>query len=465
MAEKTPASYEVVDADGAAEEGGAVSDFVASYVASKAKPQKPKQKFEMTEVGLIPGDWEVTSLGSSSAIQTGPFGTLLKASEYGSRVGVPLISVGEIGSGRLTITSETPLVPESVIRRLPQYVLCVGDIVFGRKGAVDRSAMIDESSAGYFLGSDGMRVRPSSVWLPRYLAYQVQSQPVQSWLLQNATGTTMASMNQEILKRVLVAVPPTLSEQQAIAAALSDADALLEALDRLIAKKCDIKQAAMQELLTGKRRLPGFTRKWQTKRLGEIGTFSKGSGIRRDQLVAHGVPCIRYGELYTTHTDIIRHFESFIPRRLAVHGTPLRNGDLLFAGSGETAEEIGKCAAFVSDVEAYAGGDIVILTPEGQCSYFLGYLMNIPALVEQKRRLGQGDAVVHIGGKALATLRFDLPKQDEQAAIAAVLSDMDAEIAALESRREKTKTLKQGMMQELLTGRIRLVEPKGGSLA
>jgi type I restriction enzyme S subunit len=113
--------------------------------------------------------------------------------------------------------------------------------------------------------------------------------------------------------------------------------------------------------------------------------------------------------------------------------------------------------AFVDDFEAYAGGDIVILRPQGVDSLFLGYSLNTPSINRQKASRGQGDAVVHIGSSALASITLTLPPLPEQTAIATVLSDMDLELAALEQRRDKTRALKQGMMQELLTGRTRLV--------
>ena len=135
----------------------------------------------------------------------------------------------------------------------------------------------------------------------------------------------------------------------------------------------------------------------------------------------------------------------------------LRKGDLLFAGSGETKDEIGKCVAFVDDIEAYAGGDIVILRQGNADALFLGYYLNSVPVNAQKASKGQGDAVVHISASALANIEVRMPIVEEQIAIAAVLADIDFDIATLEARRDKTHALKQGMMQELLTGRIRLV--------
>jgi type I restriction enzyme, S subunit len=250
---------------------------------------------------------------------------------------------------------------------------------------------------------------------------------------------------------------PPLPEQRAIATTLSDIDELLGALDRLIAKKRDIKQATMQQLLTGKTRLTGFEGEWRQRRLGDTGTFLKGSGVRKDDAQSGSLPCIRYGEIYTCHNDYIKSFNSWISPEVAETATLLKQGDLLFAGSGETKEEIGKCVAFIDDVEAYAGGDIVILRPFSANSMFLGYYCNTSSLNSQKASRGQGDAIVHISANALCSIEINIPDVVEQTAIATILSDMDTEIAALEARRAKTQALKQGMMQELLTGRTRLV--------
>lgn len=195
---------------------------------------------------------------------------------------------------------------------------------------------------------------------------------------------------------------------------------------------------------------------WELVTLDKLGNFSKGKGIRKDQVRVDGIPCVRYGELYTRHNEYIRDFYSYISPTVAKQSQRLKRGDLLFAGSGETAEEIGKCAAFLGDKEAYAGGDIVIFSPVGHDSMFLGYLMNYPSIVEQRSRMGQGDAVVHISARNLGALRFGLPKPQEQRTIAAALRDVDDLIAALEKLITKKRDLKQAAMQQLLTGRQRL---------
>ncbi len=288
------------------------------------------------------------------------------------------------------------------------------------------------------------------------LLYHVLAALEPTWSKRGQTGSQM-NLNTGLINGCLIPLPPIDTEQRAIAAALSDVDELLGGLERLIAKKRDLKQAAMQQLLTGQTRLPGFSGEWEVKRLGEVGTFLKGSGVRKDEAQSGNLPCIRYGEIYTHHNDYIKQFNSWISAEVAATATRMKRGDLLFAGSGETKEEIGKCVAFVDNCEAYAGGDTVILRLAGANPMFMGYYCNTTPINAQKASKGQGDAVVHISAAALSSITATLPSLPEQTAIAAVLSDMDAELSALVARRDKTRDLKQAMMQELLTGRTRLV--------
>lgn len=196
---------------------------------------------------------------------------------------------------------------------------------------------------------------------------------------------------------------------------------------------------------------------WEVAPIGSLGSFSKGQGIRKDEAASGDIPCVRYGEIYTHHNDRVQNFNSFISTDVAKSSKRLKRGDILFAGSGETKEEIGKCVAFLDDVEAYAGGDIVILSPTKGDSAYFGYLFNAPVVARQKASKGQGDAVVHIGATALSSIRTPLPPtKAEQEAIAEALSDADALIEALEQLIAKKRHLKQGAMQELLTGKKRL---------
>ena len=196
---------------------------------------------------------------------------------------------------------------------------------------------------------------------------------------------------------------------------------------------------------------------WDVKTLNGLGSFIKGKGIKRDDVTEDGVACIRYGELYTRYNNYVYSAASRIPESVAQTSQPLKTGDLLFAGSGETAEEIGKCVAYLGEEEAYAGGDIVILRPVDQNSLYLGHLLNHAVVAEQKARYGQGDAVVHISARNLAMVKLPLPPTtDEQDAIAETLSAVDGLIGSLEKLIAKKRAIKQAAMQQLLTGKTRL---------
>lgn len=417
---------------------------------------KLKPGYKKTDVGAIPEDWAIREVREFAKIITGPFGTLLKASEYSDSDGVPLVSVGEIGDGFFRIGEHTPKVPKQVVNRLPQYLLRTGDVVFGRKGAVDRSALVSENECGWFLGSDGISVRPTSDCHPPYLAAQFRSADTKAWLIRNAVGTTMASLNQGVLGRAIIPFAPLL-EQSAIADALNDVDALLAAQDALIAKQRAIKQGAMQELLTGKRRLPGFGRDWEVKRLDQLAEIRSG-----------GTPSTTRPEfwdgdvLWVTPTDITaldeRKYLADTARKITALGLKASSAEIIPINSivMTTRATIGECAITATPLSTNQGFKN-FLPYKSVDVEFLYYL-----LTTQKQgfiSLCAGSTFLEIGKAQLIGYEVRIPKKEEQTAIAQALSDMDAEINALKAKREKIARLKQGMMQELLTGRIRLVQP------
>jgi type I restriction enzyme S subunit len=196
---------------------------------------------------------------------------------------------------------------------------------------------------------------------------------------------------------------------------------------------------------------------WKVVELNSLGVFYKGKGIKKDEVQLDGIPCVRYGELYTIYNNCIRSIKSFISDEVAKNSFELKEGDILFAGSGETRTEIGKSASLLIKEKVFAGGDIVILRPKVGNSELLGYLLNASFIAKQKTVNGQGDAVVHIYSKGISKIKIPLaPTLKEQKAIATALSDVDALIHSLETLIAKKKAIKQGAMQELLTGKTRL---------
>jgi type I restriction enzyme S subunit len=264
-------------------------------------------------------------------------------------------------------------------------------------------------------------------------------------------------ITQAILRDVRLWIPTSVREQRRLARVVATVDSQISAMRQLLEKKRAIKQGMMQELLTGRTRLAGFTEAWSTRKLSALGNFLRGRGVKRDDVRPFGVPCIRYGELYTTYTDYTTTTVSFVDAAVAGTALPIRTGDILFAGSGETKEEIGMSVAYVGDAAAVAGGDIIVLRGSEFDAVYLSSLLNTPEVASQKARGGQGDAVVHINWRVLAGLEVTVPALPEQQAIAEVLRDADAEVGALERRLDAARAIREGMMQELLTGRTRLV--------
>lgn len=402
-----------------------------------------RKGYKLTEVGEIPADWEVVALGPHICIGNGSSPSALTFKESG----IPYFKVEQLNSSG-NILGDTPYF---VSFNAPSPAK---SIVFPKRGASIFLNRIKLSIVPFYFDTNIMSFYISDCFDYIFIFYQLQKKEL--WRI--ADTTSIPQINNKHLKPLVLAVPKNKQEQTAIATALSDADALVDALEQCIAKKRHIKQGAMQELLTGKRRLPGFEGEWTLKCLGNIGYFLKGRGITREEASCGDIPCIRYGEIYTYHTEIIKSFNSYISDKVALNATPLQYGDILFACSGETKEEIGKSVAFTKNIVAYAGGDIIILRSPKANSYFLGYALNTQSLARQKACRGQGDAVVHINSQALGDIELQLPPTlAEQTAIAAVLTAMDDEIAALEAKLSKARQIKAGMMQELLTGRTRLV--------
>ncbi len=194
---------------------------------------------------------------------------------------------------------------------------------------------------------------------------------------------------------------------------------------------------------------------WSVKKLGELGVFSKGVGITKNDLVNEGVPCVRYAEIYTKFDFYINNCISFIPLEIAKTAKPIEFGDILFAGSGETKEEIGKCAVYNNKTLAYVGGDTIIFKTKNNQPIFFSYYLNTLGR-RQLNPLGQGDSIVHIRTKDLEKVYVPIPPLPEQEKIAEVLSCWDEGIEKLSALIEEKKIQKKGLMQKLLSGKHRL---------
>jgi type I restriction enzyme S subunit len=409
-----------------------------------------------TEIGLIPEDWDVVPLSDLFEFRNG-FNT--DKSAYGR--GVPFVNILEVITRSHLHVGDIPGLVDVPAGAGERFSVRCGDVLFNRTSETQEevglaAVYLDETNVVF--GGFVIRGRPraESPLQSQFAGYALRSAIVRTQMVARGQGAIHANIGQVDLGRVRLPVPGK-DEQRAIADVLDDSEQATSTLRILIDKKRQLRVAVARQLLMGELRLPGFDDEWSPASLGQLGPFSKGTGVRKDQVSAEGLPCLRYGEIYTHHVDRVRIFNSFISRSVAAESHRLSEGDLLFAGSGETSEEIGKCVVYLGDGEAYAGSDIVILSPVRDDPLFLAYLLNQEPAARQKMRLGQGDAVVHIGARALAQIELSLPSVDEQRAISELISDVDDEILTLEAQFAKVTDVKTGMSQELLSGRTRLV--------
>lgn len=319
------------------------------------------------------------------------------------------------------------------------------------------SVLLDDVPSCVFSGFV-LRGRPKNdlLW-PPYCAYCFATPDVRNAIERTCTYTTRALTNGSVLSDIEIPLPP-IKEQKAIAGALGDVDELIASLENLIEKKRALRQGVMHDLLSGQRRLPGFSGERRPFQVSAIGTLRRGSGISRAEAHSGSKPCIRYGDLYTSYGPYTKTTVGGISSDVAERSTRICHGDIVFAATGETKEDIGRCTAYLIDEEGFASGDTLVLTPAIESNpIYLSCALNAAPAQEQKAHLANGDAVVHLSLAALASVSINLPSKKEQDAIAEVIRDIDASIAALEQKIAKLRLVRQGMMKELLSGSIRLV--------
>ena len=292
-----------------------------------------------------------------------------------------------------------------------------------------------------------------------FLYYLLRTQKQR--LISLCGGSTFLEIGKAQLAAFQVGLPPTLEEQRSIAAALSDVDALLDGMDLLIAKKRDLKQAAMQQLLTGQTRLPGFQGEWVMNRLSDTASLKARIGWQ-------GLTTAEYldsGEFFlVTGTEFLMgyidwsrcHFVDDVRYKQDTN-IQLRPRDVLVTKDGT----IGKVALVPRlPGPATLNSGVFVIRPLRNSFHpeFFYYVLCSRQFSKFLSQLAAGSTISHLYQKDFVSFVYRAPASlEEQAAIAKILADMDAELTTLEARREKTRALKLGMMQELLTGRTRLV--------
>ena len=387
-----------------------------------------KPGYKQTEVGVIPEEWGIDRVANLAHITTG----------------------GKNTQDRVDDGEYPFFVRSQIVERINSYsfdgeaVLTAGDGVGTGKIFHYINGRFDAHQRVYRISEFCNRL--IGAYFYRYFSRHFFGR-----IMQMTAKSSVDSVRREMIADMLMPLPST-DEQRAIADALGDADGLIESLERLIAKKRAIKQGAMQELLTGRRRLPGFKGEWTTTILGEVIEKFIGGGTpsrSNPQYWGDEIPWVTVKD-FATH-DPCKSQESITKAGLlnsASHLIP--QGTLITS----TRMALGK--AVVYSVDVAINQDLKALFPKTiiVTQYLYYWFQHFGCVIDE---LGSGSTVKGISLADLKNVEFRHPSPAEQTAIVAVLADMDAEIAALEGKLAKARAIKQGMMQELLTGRIRLV--------
>jgi type I restriction enzyme S subunit len=408
--------------------------------------------YKQTEIGVIPAAWDVKPL--RSVLAKGRLGG--NYANQDSVADLPLMKMGNIARGQFDLSKVEFIVPG--VNPESQHRLTCGDVLFNTRNTLDLVGKVaiwrDELPVAYY-NSNLMRLEfdPNEICSNEYANYALNTTGSVARLRALATGTTsVAAIYTRDLMGLQIIVPPQ-PEQRSIATALSEVDALLGALDRLISKKRDLKQAAMQQLLTGRTRLPGFSGEWEVKRLGEVAEMDSG-GTPLSSVPAYyggGIPWVSIADITKAGKVLVateKTLTSLGVERSAAQMFPA--GTILYA----MYASVGECA--IAHTAVCTSQAILGIRPDNQIDneFLYYYLVSIKGRVKS---LGQHGTQANLNKGMVQDFYVRLPSREEQAAIATVLADMDAETAALEARRAKTRDLKQAMMQELLTGRTRLL--------
>ena len=409
---------------------------------SNLKSQFVPAGYKQTEVGVIPEDWIAAPLGNYVRITSGESPSLIHFTTNGH----PYFKVEQLGNSEKYL--DNALTPYHF---LAGKLVPPNSIVFAKRGAaisLNRIRILHEDS---FMDTNLMALTPMEGLHHEFLFYGL----THIGLWQFADTTSVPQINNKHVKPLVFPLPE-LVEQRAIATALSDVDALLGALERLIAKKRDLKQAAMQQLLTGQTRLPGFHGQWEVRGLLTLAHIAQGQvnpkqePFRSKYLVGPVHVESGTGKLLNRQTAA---------EQGAISGKYLfERGDIVY---GKINPYLKK--AFLAEFQGLCSADMYPLRPAiGVASGYLLAVILGDEFTKYAVSVSVRSGMPKINREEMAGFSVRIPKSfAEQTAIAEVLSDMDAEIAALEQRREKTRALKQGMMQELLTGKTRLVAPSG----
>lgn len=414
-----------------------------------------KSGYKMTEVGVIPEDWEVKNVSESCLIKARIGWQGLKKSEYMSSGDYLLITGTDFDNGQVNwkfcaYVSKARYEQDSNIKIRPQ------DILISKDGTIGKVAYLGMIPKAGTLNSGIFVIRANDRKIDQvFLSKIFMSFYFEEFLNRLVAGSTINHLYQKDFVKFCFPLPNS-EEQVAIAAALSDVDSLISALTKKIEKKKAIKQGLMQQLLTGKKRLSGFNDKWKSMLLGDIAEVKDGTHQTPQYVKSGGKPFYSVENVTADDFKNVKHI-SLEEHKALTSNYRMEKGDVLMTRIGS----IGCCKYVDWDVDASFYVSLALLKiNEKYDSKFISYLSNIKSFKEEVMLNSLVFAIpqkINLGNISLIKVYIPTSKA-EQTAISNILSDCDSEIAALEEKRDKYKEIKQGMMQQLLTGKIRLIK-------
>ena len=426
--------------------------------------------YKLTDVGVIPEDWLLEKLGLHASFRTGPFGSALHKSDY-VEGGIPIVNPMQIVDGKV-IPTFSMAVSDDAAKKLADFRFSVGDVVIGRRGDMGRCAVITEKENGWLCGTGSMIVRVKQSCDAAFLQRVLSSASVISAIENASVGTTMVNLNQGTLRELQIVIPRNKNEQTAIANTLSDTDELIVVLEQLITKKKAIKTATMQQLLTGRTRLPQFSKypdgtfkgykpsdfglipeDWNIVGIQDVGVVDPESlsvnTQRNYEFNYIALENIDAGSLLKT----TKHTFSTAPSRAR---RVLRFNDLLVSTVRPNLMSHYFISNEVQNLIGSTGFSVIRCKQKKFCASYLYQHLFHSVINKQIDMLITGSNYPAINSTDVKNLKFPAGSLEEQTTIATILSDMDAELEALGQKLAKVRDLKQGMIQQLLTGRIRL---------
>ena len=411
-----------------------------------------QQGYKWTEVGVIPEDWETQTLDTVCSVYSGGTPSTNRQDFYGGHI--PWITSGDLNARRITEVST--YLTQSGFESSAAKMINKGDLVVALYGATSGVVAVSEIDAAI---NQAVLAIKTNRCENEYLFHHLESRKNQ--IVATYTQGGQPNLSGKIIRSLVIVIPPPL-EQRAIAEVLSDVDGLIDSLDALIAKKRAIKQATMQQLLTGKTRLPGFSGDWEVVKMGQIGSIYGGlSGKTKTDFESGNAQYVTFLGVLENVIVNANHTEH-VRIRGSESQNAVKKGDLLFNASSETPGDLAIAAVMGVQLEnlylnSFCFG-FRIHDKDKHRPLFLAYFFRGNVGRDIMNSLAQGATRYNLSKNQFRALELNMPSGKEQRAIAQVLSDMDTEITSLEERRDKTIAIKQGMMQQLLTGKVRLLK-------